>query len=490
MPVINQNSNPQTIQTGQAEVILSQLDFLRNNPHYLNQIMNTYGGYTTFIQKLRTLGFAKSVPVSTPYSEHYYTDRETRTFTVGSVVTAASGPGGNIVIALHASDMKSMTGLDGTARNFSRPRKNETVQFPSMNNYQIVEKNKATNPHQITLRPVNALVNANDDITQDAKAFIIAPQFAEATGQPDPVTNTYGKYRNTFATVKETALVSGTGMTSKSPLAAIDGMPGYWYTKDRADTGVRHEINKSKTLLHDQLGSNVTQYSPDFDDNFPVNHTEGFIAAALGMGEQVGYSSLPAFDIDNFDDVAAYYRSIMANTRNLVSWQGHNYQARVENVLVDFLADKSFNSYVANNYMKKSLQYFWDDNVTTDDAFVAIGFKGVHKQGFNFLFSALNELNDLEGAGAEGFDYPNWAFYLPLGMTKDAKTKTQLPYFQFEHRGQTPGGFSREDIAWNTGGPVQHTDQWDVDRSFFLSEILLHIANANLIVTHRQAQGS
>lgn len=490
MPNIIPNTHPQTINTGQAEAIMSQADFLRNNPYYLGVFMNHYGGYTTFLQKIRALGFARSVPNSTPYSEHYYNNRETRTFTIGSVVTPASGPGENIVVALSSADMKSITGLDGVARNFSRPRVSEEVQFPSMNNYHIVEKNKNVTPHQITLRPVNAAVNANDDITPDVKAFIITPKFAEATGQPEPVTNTYGKYRNTFATVKETALASGTAMTSKSPLAQIDGMPGYWYLKDIQDATVRHEVNKSKTILHDQVGGNITQYSPDFDEDFVVGHTEGFIAHALSAGEQIGYASLPAFDVSDFDDVTAYYRSIMAATRNLVSWQGSAYQSAVENALVDFLADKSFESYVATNYMKNALKYFWDDNVSQDDAFVHIGFRGVKKGGFNILFSALNELNDIEGGGAEGFDYNTWAFYMPLGMTRDAKTKASLPYFQLEHRGQTPGGFSREDIVWNTGGPVAHTDQFDVHRSFFLSELLLHIANGDLIVTHRQESGS
>lgn len=490
MAVAISNPNPQTINTGNADVIMSQADFLRNNPYYLNMFMNSYGGYTTFIQKIRALGFSASVPVSTPYSEHYYNNRETRTFTIGSVVTPAAGAGQNIVVALSAADMKTITGLDGATRRFSRPRATETVQFPSLNNYYIVSKNKTTNPHQLTLRPVDANVNANTDIVQDAKAFIIAPHAAEATGQPEPVTNTYGKYQNLFAIVKETALASGTSMTSKSPLAAIQGQAGYWYLKDIQDATVRHEINKSKTLLHDQLGLNATQHSEDFDEDFPVRHTEGFIQHAMTAGEQLYYPSLPAYDVDNFDDIAAHYRSIMANTRDLMVWQGSQYQARVENVLTSWLGQNSFESYVANNYMKKSLQYFWDDNVTTQDAFVSIGFKGIHKQGFNFLFSALNELNDLEGGGAEGFDYPNWAFFMPIGNTRDPKKKVQLPYFQFEHRGQQNGGFQREDIIWNTGGPVAHTDQFDVHRSFFLSEILLHIANGDLITVHRQGAGS
>src|SRR5690606_2790948 len=130
---------------------------------------------------------------------------------------------------------------------------------------------------------------------------------AEATGQPQPVTNTYGKYQNRFAIIKETSLASGTALTSKSPLAAIDGQPGYYYIQDIQDATVRHEINKSKLLLHGQLGNNVTDYSPDFDDNFTDWSTEGFIQHALNVGEEINYTSVATYDVDNFDDVGAHY---------------------------------------------------------------------------------------------------------------------------------------------------------------------------------------
>lgn len=478
---------PHTIQTGNADILLTQADFLRNNPYYLTTFFNSYDGYTTFIAKIRALGFAKSVPVGTTKSEHYYGKRETRTFTVGSVVTASTGAGTNIVIALASADMHTQVGADGVSRSFSRPRKGEQVQFPDLNNYKIIEKNQAVSPHQLTLRPMNKLVDPATSVTANKKAFIIAPTGAEATGQPAPVTNLFGKYENKFAIVKETALTSGTAMTSHSPLKSIDGQPGYWYLKDIGDATVRHEINKSKIVLHGQLGDNVTEYSPDFDDNFTDEATEGFIQHALSAGTELNFPSLAAYDMDNFDDVAAHYRRMMISSKNLIAWQGSDIQARTENVLVDFLADKSYESYVSNTFMKNSMKYFKDDHISQDDAFVHLGFRGVKKQGFNFLFSALNELNDIEGGAVEGFDFPSWQFIMPIGMTRDAKSKAKLPFFQFEHRGQTSGGYSREDEVWKTGGagPIQKTDEFDVMRSFFRSEIQLHIANGDLITVQR-----
>lgn len=488
MPIEVPNTPPYSINTGNADILLTQADFLRNNPYYLTTFFNTYGGYTTFTTKLRALGFVRSVAVQTPISEHYFEDRETRTFTVGSVVTPSTGAGTNIVIALAAADMKTIVGDDGVSRNWSRPRETEVVQFPDLNNYKIISKNKNVNPHQLTLRPISTTVDPATAVVEDAKAFIISPTGAEATGQPGPVTNVYGKYANRFAIAKETALTSGTAMTSKSPLAQIDGMPGYWYVKDVQDATVRHEMNKNKLLIHGQIGTNVTQYSPDFDENFTDRNTEGFIQHALAVGEEINYPTLAAYDIENFNDIAAHYRRLAVSTRNLAVWQGADIQARVEDVLIDFLADKSFETYISNNYMKNALKYFWDEGITQDDAFVHLGFRGIKKQGFNFLFSSLNELNDIEGGGADGFDYPTWQFFIPIGLTKDAKSKKSLPYFQFEHRGQAAGGYQREDEVWKTGGagPIQKTDEFDVQRSYFRSEILLHIANGSLIVTQRE----
>lgn len=481
------NAAPHTINTGNADILLTQADFLRNNPYYLSTFFNNYGGYTTFAAKIRALGFAKSVPVGTPTTEHYYGTRETRTFTIGSVVTASTGAGTSIVVALSAGDMKTITGADGVSRSYSRPREGEQVQFGDLKNYKIIAKNKSVNPHQLTLRPMSNTTNPATVVVANAKAFIIAPTGAEATGQPGPVTNLYSKYMNRFAIAKETALTSGTAMTSQSPLAAIDGQPRHWYLKDIGDATVRHEINKSKLILHGQLGNNVTQYSPDFDDNFTDQSTEGFIEHALTAGEVMEYANLEGYDLDEFDEVAAFYRRRMIASRDIMVWQGANVQSRMENVLVDFLADKSFQSYVSSSYMKNSIKYFTDEGLSADDAFVSLGFRGLRKQGYNFLFSALNELNDIEGGGADGFDYPSYAFFMPMGSTRDAKSKASLPYFQFEHRGQTDGGYQREDEVWRTGGagPIQKTDQFDVMRSYFRSEIALHIANGDMIVVQR-----
>lgn len=487
MPITTPNSAPQTIQTGLADVLLTQADFLRNNVHMLNEFFNTYNGYTTFATKLRALGWARPMAVQSPITEHYYQGREKHTFTVGSVVTPAVNAGDSTVIALSAGDMKTIVGDDGVTRRFSRPRKGEKVIFGDRKVYKIIAKDQTTNPHRITLEPVSATTATLAGITVSSKGVIIAPTGAEATGQPKAVENLYGKYQNRFTIVKETALTSGTAMTTTSPLKAINGQPNYWYIKDIEEATVRHEMQKSKILLIDQLGDgNVQEYSPDFDDNFPDRGTEGFIQAATTAGKVLEYDNLDAYNIDEFDEVAAYYRQMMIASNNVMVWQGHEIGSRIENVLVDFLADKSFQSYVSNNFMKGALQSFSDEGYSADDMFVSLGFRGVRKNSINFFFSYLNELNDIEGLGAIS-NYAQWQFFMPFGATRDAKSKKALPYIGYEYRGQEAGGYSREDEVWKTGGagPIQKTDEFDVQRSFFRSEIALHVANPDLIVVNK-----
>jgi len=483
-------TQPQTIQTGLADVLLTQADFLRNNTHILNQFFNTYGGYTTFATKMRAFGWAKGrmdLAVQSPITEHYFQGREKRSFTVGAITTASTGVAGQIVIALSAADMRTIVGDDGVTRNFSRPRKGETIQFGDKNNYKIIAKNQTVNPHQLTIKPKNSAINPGTAIIVNAKAMILAPTSAEGAGQPKSVENTYAKYQNRFAIVKEEALTSGTAKTTKSPLRAISGQQNYWYIKDVEEATVRHEINKSKILLHDELGNNIQEYVPDFDDNFPDRGTEGFIKYATTTGQINEFTDLDSYDLDEFDEVAAYYRSLMISTNTAVVWQGNDIGARTENVLIDYLAGNSFTDYISKTFMKDALKSFQDDddnNFSADDMFVSLGFNGVRKNKFNFLFSILNELNDSEGGGI--FDYPSWQFFMPFGTMKDAKSKASVPYLGYEYRGQEGNGYSREDILYRHGGAaITNRDQFDVERTSFVSEIALHAANGELIVVNR-----
>lgn len=485
MPNTIPNTQPSTIQTGLADTLMTQADFLRNNTHILNEFFNTYDGYTTFAAKMRAFGWAKPMPVSTPITEHYFHTREKRSFTVGSIITASTGVGGDIVIALSAGDMRTITGLDGVVRRFSRPRKSETIQLADRKNYKIIAKNQTTNPHQLTIRPKDKLVDPGTAVIVNAKAMILAPTTAEATGQPKSVENTYGKYENRFAIVKEQALTSGTAKTTRSPLRSIEGQPTYWYVKDVEEATVRHELNKSRILLFDSLGDNIQVYSQDFDENLPDMGTEGFIQYATTAGQVNEYTDLDSYDMDEFDEVAAFYKSKMISTSTVLVWQGHRIGARVENVLIDYIAEKSFVDYVSGNFMKSALQSFKDEGYTADDMFVSLGFRGVRKNQINFIFSTLNELNDEEGGGI--FDYPDWQFFLPFGMTKDAKNKkVSLPYLGFEYRAQESGGYSREDVLYKTGGAaITNKDEFDVERTSFISEIALHCANGEIVVVNR-----
>lgn len=477
-------TQPQTIQTGLADVLLTQADFLRNNTHILNEFFNTYGGYTTFAAKLRALGWATPQAVQSPITEHYFQGREKRSFTVGAINTVSTGVGGQIVVSVAAGDMRTIVGDDGVTRRFSRPRKGEVIQFADKKNYKIIAKDQTTNPHRLTIKPKDSAVDPGTAIIVSAKAFILAPTAAEGAGQPKSVENTYGKYQNRFAIVKEEALTSGTAKTTKSPLKMITGQPQYWYVKDVEEATVRHEINKSKILLHDSLGDNVQEYVVDFDDNFPDRGTEGFIQYATTAGQVNTYTDLDSYDLDEFDDVAAYYKSLMIASNNVLVWQGNDIATRVENVLVDFLADKSFISYVSGNFMKNAMKSFQDEGYSAEDMFVQLGFRGLRKAQMNFLFGILNELNDIEGGGL--FDYPSWQFFMPFGMTKDAKSKKALPYIGYEYRGQDSGGYSREDILYKHGGAaITNRDQFDVERTSFVSEIALHMANGSLIIVNK-----
>lgn len=464
---------PSHFESGSAEFILTGSDVLRDNPQLLNKYFKQNGLKSTFLQKLKALGFSRAV--SGPITEHYEKPRDTHTFKVGAIVTPPSAPaaGKEIVVSLSADDMYQYEDAQGTQRYGSRPRKTETWQFADRNNYRIVAKNTQVNPHQITLRPRNKNVDPTVAITAGATAFFVSTIAGEATGQPSPLAPRNFKYQNTFAIVKETDLVSGTAMTTSVAFQPVEGKPNYYWLQGLEDAEVRHERNKSMTCIHGQKADNWEDFSEPFDTDVNIPGTEGFLEFVQSYGMVDEFANLDAIDVDDIYELAQYFHDLNISGDEIGLIQGNKYNARVEKLWITFLKG-NYVDYVGRNYMANMLA---DTGMSAEQMFVTLGFKGYHLNKFNFLEFSLSELDDTEGAGAAGFRYNEWQIAFPLGFFRNKKGNELLPTMGYEYRANTMG-YSRENEVWKTGGagPIQKTSEFDVMNSYFRSEIAPHFA--------------
>jgi hypothetical protein len=476
---LQQRTTPSQFQGGSAEVILLGSDLLRDKPQYLMEYFRSYGEKPTFLQKVQSLGFSRAV--QGPVTGHYEEPRPTHTFTIGAVVTAPSAPtaGKDIVVSVKSTDMVNYTTPAGQTVIGSRPRAGETFMLADHNEYYIRTKNEQVNPHQLTVRCVDQTVDPTLAVVANARAFIIGSVKGEATGQIKPLVQRHIKYENTFVIVDDTAFASGTYLTTASPFIPVKGKPGYFYTKDFRDVEVRHERSKSMRILFGKPFTGINDYSDPLGRDVPISGTEGFLYFAETYGFKDPYPT-GAYSVADFDALSSYYEDRRVPSTDIVLFQGSALNRQLENTFKTYL-DNTFVNYVADKYMGAKVK---GTGMTASDMFISIGFSGIRKGSFNYIFTPMDEFNDIEGAGDPAFDYKQRQYAAPVGLLNNKRSDPGTPLLGYEYRG-VPGGYSRENEIWKTGGagPIQKTSEFDVMSCYMRSEIAAHFSLGELFVT-------
>lgn len=443
------------------------------------EYFRSYGEKPTFLQKIQQLGFSRAV--QGPVTGHYEEPRPTHTFTIGAVVTPPTDPkpGKTMVVAIKSTDMVSYTTPANQVVLGSRPRAGETFMLTDHNEYIIMLKNEQVNPHQLTIKCVDETVDPSVAAVANARAFIIGSVKGEATGQIKGLTQRHIKYENTFVIVDDTAFASGTYLTTASPFIPVKGKPGYFYTKDFRDVEIRHERSKSNRILFGKPFTGVTDYSDPLGRDVPISGTEGFLYFAESYGFTDPYTD-NNYQITDFDGAAAYYEERRVPSSDIVVWQGYTLNQQLENTFKTYL-DNTFVNYVADKYMGAKVK---GSNIDAKQMFIDIGFSGIRKGNFNFIFTQLDELNDIEGAGDPAFDYKKRQYMSPIGFLNNKRSDPGTPLMGYEYRG-VPGGYSRENEIWKTGGagPITKTSEFDVMSCYMRSEIAAHFSLGELFLT-------
>lgn len=483
MPGSNLITGPSHVQGGYADYLLKS-DLLRQNAAEFDKFIRTWGEEYTFVDLMNSLGWSNSQGYSTPYIEHGIDTEDSRSFSIGAIVTAQSAAGGDVVIGISAADMKTLTGDDGTTRRSSRPREFEQVMAYNGSKWKIKTKNIQTNPHQLTLTPL-LKTQTTAGLAVGSYFQILAPTTAEAGTQPKGIIGDYDSYWNRFAIVKETNLASGTNLTTRTQgiWRAVKGVGNTYVANGLEQAEFRHTKNKSRILVHAELSDNWSTYSQDFDENVPERNTEGFLQAA-SYGKQGTYDEAAGYDLEDFKRMVSYYRTRRLPGTDFMVLQGNTIAGYTQDALLEFAK-----AYSTDSFMSKKMfgtRYGVGERFTADEMFASIGFKGIGFNNYNFVFRDLTELNF---PTEQGFTFDKNQYVIPMGMVRDARNrKLSYPALQLCHRALD--GYSRENEIWQTGSApsrMVNTDSWDVNRHFFRSEITLRTTAANLIYTQKAA---
>lgn len=482
-------AGPSHVQGGTAEILLTPGDFFRNNPGEQQQYFRKNKLRPTFLHKLKVLGFVKGTQAR--YIEHWEEPQVKEYFKIGAVVTPATGAGDPIIVSLSTDSMLTMPDDMGGTQYGSRPRKTEVIMLPNQKQFRIDNKDESVNPHRITLSPVVDADNANTYILAGVNCYIIAPVKAEGTGQVKGLVPNYYKYTNNFVITDETDLVSGTAMTIKAPFAPVPGKPGYFYVKGLADAEVRHERAKGLISVWGQNMDNASDYSEKFGKTFKIKGTEGLVEFATSYGFDDTFPNIGAVTIEDQFAITNYYADLQLPYGDIAVMQGSVMGAKTDMLLKDFISDTCVD-YVGEEYMGASIAGARMDAPEYDSKklFVNFGFKGFVLNGFNVIYTGLNELNN-PTPGFQGLK--EWQMAVPMGFFENKKNDDRTPIMGYEYRSNPEIGYSRETEIWHIGGAgpasmVNKCSEFDVKESFFRTEFATHFSHGQWWYVQRPVQ--
>lgn len=402
-----------------------------------------YFGLSTF---LKAAGFSRAV--NTPTTGHYEQPWRDDVIKVGSVITAASGAGNDIIIAVHSDNMydTSVT-TGGSARKTSRARVGEVIEFPGRIQARVTAKNVTTDPHRLTLTPLDSTVDLDDHVEADGIAFILAPVFGEGQGLPTSIQPRVSKWTNTFAIVKESYTISGTEQANVVQFVEMANGGIEVLLKD--DLLYRFERGRDLMLTFGQQADNIDVASEGLGIDVPIAGTEGFYEFADNNGANDTYTS-GSYGISDFTSIANYFDDArVTGTPDICAWLGQTLENEIEDQFTQTFA----------NDLTPLLEKMLPDmggyitglpDYTSSDFSVHIGYRAVKKNHYIFHFKRSPAFNDIKGAGAEGHGYRAVGVFHPFGGVKDVTTKKLMPNVGYEYK--AVNGYSREFVIGKVAG--------------------------------------
>ena len=433
---------------------------------------------------LKAMGFSRGT--AAPTTGHWeYPWRENLLY-VGTIVTASTGAGTDVVISLNATSMyNAQVTVNGAAVQSSYPVVGQIIRLPNGMQARIMAKNTAVTPHQLTIRPSNAANDLAGNIVAGNSYALITNAHGEGTGLPAGRLPRVIKYTNQFQIIKAKAAVTGSSLTNKMYFNPVPGRQGSFYLKTEADMKYRFENDASRALLLGAASDNLTEFNTELGHDVPITTTEGMFEFISGHGNTNAYTA-GGFTINDFDAIGFKLEDERVGTRNYCAWMGINLYNEIENSIL-----QSLNNDVAALLTKEMLNFTGTapndefQPMSPEDFALKIAFRGIQKNGYKYGFKMLHEFNNVQGVGSTGYNFKQTGIFTPLGFTS-APDGAQACFTGYEFK--QLGDYSREVVVANIVGAganfteLMVSDQWDRRQTGMLSEISYHGACPNKAV--------
>lgn len=438
--------------------------------------------------------FGWSRGVNAPTTGHYEADWKDALIKVGSIDTASTGAGTDVIIVLH-TDMMYNAGqtVSGSARQASYPRVGDIVYLADGKAARVTTKTVSSTPHKLTLTPLDSAVDLDGSITAGESYFISTNAHAEGSDLPDGVIPRLLAYTNTFQIIKEACGSTGSELSNQLFVRPIDGQDGSIFLRLDKDMMYRFEKRTGGALLWGQPINNISELSSSLGFDVDIKGTEGLIYFIETNGYEDEYT-LGSFGTPDLYAITGLYDQEQSGTKTLVTHEGFGLFVETEQAFTEFFSNDYSPSLMKSIAVEQGIPAEDMQPFESSDFVFYAGFRGAKLAGYHIHFKKIHEFNEAIGAGAAGYNWSNSRIFMPFGSTVNKATGNTVPFVGYEYK--QLGNYSRENVIADFGGAgvagiggILDTPVNGVDyrKKGMVAEIAGHYACPNLLVLQKPA---
>lgn len=452
---------PTAVTAAGSEGLFTALQLYADNPQVQRKLYEKHGYRKSLYLIMDQLGLG--TPLKGPEFAHWEKDWFKQTVVIGSITTATGGTGNPIIAALKAESMLTKT-IHGASVPFSFVQEQDIIEMPGNRTLKgiVTFKDTSVTPHRITIKPMSNF-DLSTYVVADARFFIQSNGWAEGTKGAKSRLSVDSRWSNFTQIFKTKYTETGSSLTNEMPYEPIPGKMGAYVLRgtDEAEKFLYDQI--SGALIGGVKSAYVSQTAPDLSYDPMIKTTQGMIDYGVSEGTDISHA-IGGVDIPHFDSIGEVMRRERINSTTINGWMGYGYRSEIENELSDFFMRDL--SVYANKFKPEVL-----NGSDPKDFFAWFGFSGLHKNGFDYVFNTLDELDDPQGMGVDAYNYSHLGMWMPSATLKNKGEKRDIPSVGFRYKALN--GYSRKYELVDTGGagPIRKTDDIDVMRNSFLADI-------------------
>lgn len=251
-------------------------------------------------------------------------------------------------------------------------------------------------------------IDSTDAIPSIASAdeiVIYGNAHGEGSARPAALSTKATKYTNYIHIFKDTAAWTDIGGAMKSWFTGANGSP-FFIIDEEQDALTRILNYREMTLLFNPGLSSTTVSNAYATAGTPISMAKGLVPEILDRGNTLTYSSLTGWTIADMEDFVVVLDKQKGAKRNMFG-VGRGLHIQIDRELRDVLKNGAI------TYGQFSMD---------EDKAVNLGFKSFSVGGYDFDVTLIDAMNEVNGLGANGFNYPDEGIILPADYTVDANS--------------------------------------------------------------------